>query len=517
MRRYFGRKGFISNEYSGQNADDIPGKETSPYATNIPKESPVSLSTNACLSMILRLNEPAYIKSPNIHVGSGIQHSASPLFSKVASQGQITLLTPSTSIPCSLGSSFDDRPELFLRKLGAYHPIDKDDAPGTSRAQRPSKSPELSDNAPEDTQDELWIPVLEESKEQHAESGPPKSCDYVPPQDSGGNREASSFANPNRDEPDNPDDGNYDMKEDSILQPQIPKLLQTWASESEWGMCQHPVLESFEKKDRLEAHASQPAFCIFKDMSPSERFMSPEDETAVGRLGCFGSPEEAWWKMFQLLIPGAQNPDLEVLKIQYCSYYVYTDSFDIPCLSFSEVSFELGQSGVPASTVEEGPTIENGVPRTAMPDMNQGSFSYSIPPYLAHLPLLGSTITQEFQPDGHYVQKSASSSRHQLQSLALGSPTPTQTRYPSQGSEPVNSSREQRLLRHIQILREKYLDAETKITFLQETTRNTVSQVGRADEVIENHLASDKSLPDHVYESLFEDSTILSNVRRGMR
>ncbi|KAG7412056.1 hypothetical protein Forpe1208_v008620 [Fusarium oxysporum f. sp. rapae] len=269
MRRYFGRKGFISNEYSGQNADDIPGKETSPYATNIPKESPVSLSTNACLSTILRLNEPAYIKSPNIHVGSGIQHSASPLFSKVASQGQITLLTPSTSIPCSLGSSFDDRPELFLRKLGAYHPIDKDDArrvarecllspkptdesepqhrnvvkantcmtrprdiglarvrinilsiAGTSRAQRPSKSPELSDNAPEDTQDELWIPVLEESKEQHAESGPPKSCDYVPPQDSGGNREASSFANPNRDEPDNPDDGNYDMNEDSILQPQ---------------------------------------------------------------------------------------------------------------------------------------------------------------------------------------------------------------------------------------------------------------------------------------------------------
>ncbi|EXA39985.1 hypothetical protein FOQG_01122 [Fusarium oxysporum f. sp. raphani 54005] len=92
---------------------------------------------------------------------------------------------------------------------------------GTSRAQRLSKSPELSDNISEDTQDELERPSLEESKEQQAESGPPKSCDYVAStRDSGETREASPSANPDRDQPDNPDGGNHDMNEDRTLQPQ---------------------------------------------------------------------------------------------------------------------------------------------------------------------------------------------------------------------------------------------------------------------------------------------------------
>lgn len=92
---------------------------------------------------------------------------------------------------------------------------------GTSRAQRLSKSPELSDNTSEDTQDELERPALQESKEQQAESGPPKSCDYVAStRDSGETREASPSANPDRDQPDNPDGGNHDMNEDRTLQPQ---------------------------------------------------------------------------------------------------------------------------------------------------------------------------------------------------------------------------------------------------------------------------------------------------------
>lgn len=101
------------------------------------------------------------------------------------------------------------------------------------------------------------------------------------------------------------------------------------------------------------------------------------------------------------------------------------------------------------------PTIENGVPRTVMPDMNQGSISDSISSYTAHLPLLGSTIAQEFQSYNHYFQKSMPSPAAQSQSLGFSSPTSTRTRYPSQGSEPVDSSREQRLLRHIQMLRER--------------------------------------------------------------
>jgi hypothetical protein len=66
------------------------------------------------------------------------------------------------------------------------------------------------------------------------------------------------------------------------------------------------------------------------------------------------------------------------------------------------------------------------------------------------------------------------------------------------------------------MLREKYSEAETQITSLQETTRNTLTQIIRADEVIENLLAPDKGLPSHIYESLFEVSTILSNIRRGL-
>ncbi|KAM5511275.1 hypothetical protein FOXYSP1_11375 [Fusarium oxysporum f. sp. phaseoli] len=68
MRRYLGRKGFVSNEYSVSSVDDSPCKETSPYSSTMPKELPVSLSTNACLSTTLRLNESVYIKPPNTHV-----------------------------------------------------------------------------------------------------------------------------------------------------------------------------------------------------------------------------------------------------------------------------------------------------------------------------------------------------------------------------------------------------------------------------------------------------------------
>ncbi|KAF4955357.1 hypothetical protein FGADI_4601 [Fusarium gaditjirri] len=541
MQRQLGRKGFLSNEGSGQNADDIPSEETSLYATNKPKESPVSLSTNACISTTLRLNEPVCIKSPNIHINSSTQYSTSSLFSKVSSQGQITLLTPSSSIAYSHEPIFYDRAEPVLRKSGAYHPIDKDEAygvareyllspkptdeaepqhrnvikantciarpreiglerarinflsiAGTSRAQGSGKTLELSANTSEDSQDELGSPVLEEPKEQKAESGPPKSCDHVAStQDSGGTREASSSANPNRDQPDNTDDGNYDMNKDSMLRPQnnisgdrgIGRSLRfacPYQAFEQFQGCFRPgprnpnggcasiqrlrqhlcrrhmrsyrctrCWQLFEKKDRLEAHAFQSTFCIFKNMSP----------------------KEAWWKMFQLLIPGAQSTDLQFLKALYCPYYVCTESSDIPCMSFPGVSFELDQPSIPVSTVEEG--------RSSI-----GKFDIIVAP---------------------------------SQNLGFGSPAPTQTRYPSQGSELVDSSREQRLVRHIQKLREKHLNAETKIRFLQEATRNTLSQVGRADEAIEDLLASDKGLPDHIYERLSEVSAILSNIRRDLR
>jgi hypothetical protein len=132
MQRYLGRKEFISNEYLGQSVDDIPGNQPSPYSI-MPKESPVSLSSNACLSTTLRLGEPIHIKPSNVHVDSKTHNSATSLYDNVVPPGDITLLTPPTIILSSHGSNFSGRVEPFLGKLGAYHSMDEHNVIGLAK------------------------------------------------------------------------------------------------------------------------------------------------------------------------------------------------------------------------------------------------------------------------------------------------------------------------------------------------------------------------------------------------
>lgn len=52
-------------------------------------------------------------------------------------------------------------------------------------------------------------------------------------------------------------------------------------------------------------------------MPGAERFMSAENETELERVCSSGSDEETWWNLFQLLIPGMQERDLDTLKTEF--------------------------------------------------------------------------------------------------------------------------------------------------------------------------------------------------------
>ncbi|KAM5343705.1 hypothetical protein ACJ41O_012242 [Fusarium nematophilum] len=99
---------------------------------------------------------------------------------------------------------------------------------------------------------------------------------------------------------------------------------------------------------------SEAADCIEKTLPDFERLMDVEDEPAILMSQARVSEENAWWAIFQRLIPGMAARDIESLKLEYSPYYVHRDtSIVIPAVNISDALFAAlsSQSVAPPSDI----------------------------------------------------------------------------------------------------------------------------------------------------------------------
>ncbi|KAF4969728.1 hypothetical protein FSARC_3071 [Fusarium sarcochroum] len=403
-------------------------------------------------------------------------------------------------------------------------------------------------------------PTVIRTRAHETESGPPDRSDFTPPiRSSDGNRDtSSSSANSNKNQPGNSGDGDPSARRDPNERPQrrVPrprnkKNTQRFACPYQvfepWQGCFRPgprnpsggcagiqrlkqhlsrrhmrsyrctkCWKSFEKKESVGTHSSQQTPCRAREMPTTEKLMSRESEEELEELGCSRSAEETWLKMFQLLIPNMQDRDLQSLRSQFYPYYLYSGSLELPPISFPGAPFQLQQS-VP-TTATQGFEIETQVSQPSR------LISPTITPsHTVYVPLLHAPASYQPSTEAQYLQFStASQSVAPSQTPDSDPQTSTQTFPTSRSSEAAVSAPEEplehgRLRRHLDMLRARHSQAEVQISEFQEANRNAQAEVSRADEIVDDLLASAESLPSHVYDKLFEVSEILSTVKRKLR
>ncbi|KAM5375750.1 hypothetical protein ACJZ2D_005806 [Fusarium nematophilum] len=91
----------------------------------------------------------------------------------------------------------------------------------------------------------------------------------------------------------------------------------------------------FSSGNKIQEHRRKE--CFEMERPEYERFMTSEQETLVKKCGGT-QPEEAWWSLFQLLIPGMQQEDLPELQTRYFPYYIDM-SLTIPSITLPNISF----------------------------------------------------------------------------------------------------------------------------------------------------------------------------------
>ncbi|KAJ4259623.1 hypothetical protein NW762_007553 [Fusarium torreyae] len=411
-----------------------------------------------------------------------------------------------------------------------------------------------------DTEEETEEPTVIRTRTHEAESGNSNRSEFIPPiGSSDGNRDASSSStNSNRNRSDNPVGDDSSARRDPNKQPKMKVPEPSNKKNARRFACPYQVFEpgqgcfkpgprnpsggcagiqrlkqhlsrrhmqsyrctkcwkSFEKKESVGTHNSQQTSCRAREMPTTERLMSRESEVKLEKLGCSGSAEETWLKMFQLLIPNMQDRDLQSLRSQVYPYYLLSGSLELPPISFPGASFQLQQS-FPA-TATEGFEVETQASqplRLFSPTMT--------PSHTVYMPLLHAPASYELPTDTQYLQFSRTSQSGAPSQTPDSDPqASTQTLPTSRSSEAAVSAPEEslengRLRRHLEMFRTRHSRAETQISEFQEANHNAQAEVSRADEIIDNLIASAEGLPSHVYDRLFEVSEILSTVKRKLR
>ncbi|KPM45157.1 hypothetical protein AK830_g1409 [Neonectria ditissima] len=282
---------------------------------------------------------------------------------------------------------------------------------------------------------------------------------------------------------------------------------------------------SFETRDKVDAHGQQEQPCEAREMPAAERFMLSENETIVQRLGCLGTAEETWWKLFQLLFPDMQNWSIESLKSQYWPYYIHLNAFMLPSMVFPNALFEQEQPGVhiPGVTVSGRSEFVTQDAQSPYLTVDPGSFSNNTPvSHTVYVPLLEASTSSSTQPvlqTLQHPQSEVSTSTpdgpySDPQTSTLATSTMPSSETATQASQEISEQTQMR--RNHNRLRARHSRLEEEVTEFQETARNARSNLGRADAVIDDLLALE-NLPRHIEDKLSEVSQILESVRKSLR
>ncbi|KAF4985004.1 hypothetical protein FDECE_16904 [Fusarium decemcellulare] len=278
--------------------------------------------------------------------------------------------------------------------------------------------------------------------------------------------------------------------------------------------------KAFEMRDKATAHSAQSETCEVKEEPAGDRCMCLEDEGEIEKLGCSGSAEEIWWKIFRLVIPDMLGQTPEHLRCNYSPYYMRLNpSFMIPGLTFPNASFQPDQPNMLGSTLESFDYATQAV-QSNHSNMDFGILSTTGPPsHTVYVPLLDA---QQPLASTEPIQYSTGSQSGVL-SLAPDSnqQTSTQTIHTLQSSESTTPTSggaldQTQLRRNHERLKVRYSQAEMEIGELQEASRLARADLGRVDAIIDD-LLDIESLSSAVYERLSEVSNIVLSAKRKLR
>ncbi|RSM00602.1 hypothetical protein CEP52_009010 [Fusarium oligoseptatum] len=260
--------------------------------------------------------------------------------------------------------------------------------------------------------------------------------------------------------------------------------------------------------------------CVHEEIQINEWFMTLEQESEVEN--CTGTePEETWWKLFRLLIPGMATEDLLQLKGRYFPYYVHFDmSLQMPSITFPNVSFEhpptqaLGQANE-SETLPFVPGASSDLFWTPN-STSLASQSFSLPIYEAAIPQPPSIPTE----DGSIadaaslpVVRESSGSNSTAPNDAINiSPTPGSSLTMAHSLTTDTSQ----LRRNYERLRMRASQADAESTELRDTVSATREEVRTAGAILEEILEIE-NLEGGVHERLSQVAEILISASARLR
>ncbi|KAH7148317.1 hypothetical protein EDB81DRAFT_758747 [Dactylonectria macrodidyma] len=251
-------------------------------------------------------------------------------------------------------------------------------------------------------------------------------------------------------------------------------------------------------------------------MPSTERFMSAEHEAQLERLTCSGSDEETWWSLFQRLIPGMQERELNSLKNEFFPYYIYVDSFMIPAITFSNALFQPPATDQPSlqDMTPNGYELLDQTSSDSPSVVDPRLFSIpSTPSYSLSVPLLEAPIDYQqhsnTQPPLVYTPpQSAVASTNSVSDM------PRTNRALDRVQQQVSDQTQ--LRRNYERLKVRNTRTEAENGELRENNRCARADIGRMDSVLDDLLAAE-DLPSHLFDKLTEVSEILLSIKSRIR
>ncbi|KAK8131422.1 hypothetical protein PG984_007860 [Apiospora sp. TS-2023a] len=281
-------------------------------------------------------------------------------------------------------------------------------------------------------------------------------------------------------------------------------------------------LRSFDKMQEKADHEAMEPVCEHRESPPIETMMNESQEGEFERLRLSGPAESSWWRIFQLLIPGMSERDITSLKLEYWPYYVRSDSFMIPAITFSNSVFQ--PSRTPESSGSLNPTNESHSNPPLPIELDWSLFDYRAPDAASNsAPTFEGPLFEA--PDAVFPDLVASpraTLSSVVPSLSVGTlwerddwtSSSASSLPPIPNAPSIDTSRpsETVLRRNHDRLRNRLTTTERENAELRETAQRAWSSLSQIDAALEDVL-NEEELPVQFYDKLSDISKMIASLK----
>ncbi|KAK8085214.1 hypothetical protein PG997_006485 [Apiospora hydei] len=265
---------------------------------------------------------------------------------------------------------------------------------------------------------------------------------------------------------------------------------------------------SFDTRQQKADHETTQPLCDARESPPSETMMSGSQESEFERLRMSGPEEISWWKMFQLLIPGLSGRNIASLKLDYWPYYVGSDSFMMPAMTFSNAVLPASQAlevSRPSHPTDDGLFVHQGTGYVATSGAGQKGAPKTCGTFGGMFATSELGSDQSFSTPNLSVDMS-SRSGHWTSSPASSVP-PMTNPSPSNSPRPADTV----LRKNYDRLRNRHAITRKENAELREAAQQARASLSQIDAALEEVLSAE-DLPEAVYDRIVEISSMVASM-----